>query len=214
MDFSVINQAPTRYSGLQGANLRGEPLAGPQGAVQAASAPASADGVTQAQAARDVTDRPSAQQVGQLTDEEQKQVDELKARDREVRAHEQAHKTVGGRYAGAISYDYQRGPDGRDYAVGGSVPIDVSPENDPEDTIAKMRVVIKAALAPAEPSAADRAVAAAAQRQLFNAQADLSIERAAERRADNESESGRASALVAIYAQANEDNASSLQITA
>ncbi|MEM9285354.1 MAG: putative metalloprotease CJM1_0395 family protein [Pseudomonadota bacterium] len=214
MDFSVTTQAPTRYSGLQGANLRGEPPAGPQGAVQAASAPASADGVTQAQALNDVSSRQSPQTPGQLTEEEQRQVEELKARDREVRAHEQAHKTVGGRYAGAISYDYQRGPDGRDYAVGGSVPIDVSPENDPEDTIAKMRVVIKAALAPAEPSAADRAVAAAAQRQLFNAQADLSIERAAERRAKEEDESGRVSAVIAIYAQAKEESGSSLQITA
>ena len=210
----MTNQAPTRFSGSQGANLRGEPLAGPQGAVQAASAPASADGVTQAGAINLVANETPSLQTGELTEEEQKQVEELKARDREVRAHEQAHKAVGGQYAGAISYDYQRGPDGQDYAVGGSVPIDVSPENDPEDTVAKMRVVIKAALAPAEPSAADRAIAAAAQRQLLNAQADISVERAAERREQEESGSSRASAVVAIYAQANEDNPSSLQITA
>ncbi|MEM7739492.1 MAG: putative metalloprotease CJM1_0395 family protein [Pseudomonadota bacterium] len=210
----MTTQAPTRYSGPQGANLRGEPPAGPQGAVQAASAPASSAGVSQAQAPSDVANRPKTQQVGQLTDEEQKQVDELKARDREVRAHEQAHKTVAGRYAGAISYDFQRGPDGRDYAVGGSVPIDVSPEGEPEDTISKMRIVIKAALAPAEPSAADRAVAAAAQRQLLNAQAELAVERAVERREGEQADSGRVSAAIAVYAQANDDEASSLQITA
>ncbi len=210
----MTNQAPTRFSGSLGANLRGEPPAGPQGAVQAASAPASVDGVTQAGAINVVANETSSLQTGELTEEEQKQVEELKARDREVRAHEQAHKAVGGQYAGAISYDYQRGPDGQDYAVGGSVPIDVSPENDPEDTVAKMRVVIKAALAPAEPSAADRAIAAAAQRQLLNAQADISVERAAERREQEENGSSRASAVVAIYAQANEDNPSSLQITA
>lgn len=36
------------------------------------------------------------------------QLTELKARDREVRAHEAAHQAVGGQYAGAISYVYQR----------------------------------------------------------------------------------------------------------
>ena len=214
MDFSVTTPAPTRYSGTSGANLRGEPFAGPQGAIEAASAPSSADGVTQAQAVSEIDDRAESQRPGQLTDAEQKVVEELKARDREVRAHEQAHKNVGGRYAGAISYDFQRGPDGQNYAVGGSVPIDVSPENDPEDTISKMRIVIKAALAPAEPSAADRAVATAAQRQLFNAQAQLNVERAAERKSQDEADSGRVSAAIAIYAQADEENGSRLQITA
>ena len=109
---------------------------------------------------------------GQLSSEEEKMVQDLKARDREVRAHEQAHKAVGGRYAGAISYSYQRGPDGGQYAIGGEVPIDMSPEATPEETIAKMRVVIAAALAPAEPSGADRSVAQAAQGQLVQAQAD------------------------------------------
>ena len=117
---------------------------------------------------------------GQLSPEEREVVDELRARDREVRAHEQAHKNVGGRYAGAISYDYQKGPDGQQYAVGGAVPIDVSPEATPEATIAKMRVVIAAALAPAEPSPQDRAVAATAQSQLVQASADARAEDRAE----------------------------------
>ena len=117
---------------------------------------------------------------GQLSPEEREVVDELRARDREVRAHEQAHKNVGGRYAGAISYDYQKGPDGQQYAVGGAVPIVVSPEATPEATIAKMRVVIAAALAPAEPSPQDRAVAATAQSQLVQASADARAEDRAE----------------------------------
>jgi hypothetical protein len=79
-----------------------------------------------------------------------------------VRRHEQAHKAAGGRYAGAISYEYSRGPDGKRYAVGGEVGIDISPERDPAATIAKMRQVKAAALAPADPSAQDRAVAAEA----------------------------------------------------
>ncbi|MEM1396428.1 MAG: putative metalloprotease CJM1_0395 family protein [Pseudomonadota bacterium] len=110
----------------------------------------------------------------QLTEEEQRIVAQMKARDREVRAHEQAHKAVGGRYAGAISYDFTKGPDGQQYAVGGEVPIDVAPvKGDPRETIAKMEVVIAAALAPVEPSAQDRAVARQAQATKQEALAQL-----------------------------------------
>ncbi|MBU2091178.1 MAG: hypothetical protein KKB63_11510 [Alphaproteobacteria bacterium] len=109
-----------------------------------------------------------------LTEEEQKVVDELKKRDREVRAHEQAHAAVGGAYAGQPTYEYEDGPDGNRYAVGGSVSIDTSPiSGDPEATIRKMEVVKRAALAPAEPSPQDRAVAAAADRALQQASAEL-----------------------------------------
>ena len=114
----------------------------------------------------------------ELTEEETAQVEKLRARDREVRTHEQAHKSAGGRYAGAISYDYQTGPDGKRYAVGGSVPIDVSPvPNDPEATIQKMDQVQRAALAPAEPSGADRRVAAQASRTRAEARAELAAQR-------------------------------------
>lgn len=65
----------------------------------------------------------------ELTEEEQKIVDELKQTDQEVRAHEQAHKNVAGPYAGAISYETVTGPDGREYAVAGEVQIDVSPNS-------------------------------------------------------------------------------------
>jgi len=113
-----------------------------------------------------------------LSKEEQAQVAKLKARDAEVRAHEQAHKNVGGQYAGAISYEFQKGPDGRSYAVGGEVPIDASEiAGDPEATIEKMRIVKAAALAPAEPSAQDRKVAALADAQMMKAQAELNTQR-------------------------------------
>lgn len=105
---------------------------------------------------------------------EQREVRELQTRDQEVRTHEQAHATVGGRYAGAPSYEYQQGPDGKRYAVGGEVQIDVAPiPGDPAATIQKMQQVKAAALAPAEPSAADRSVASAAQQRLIAAQAEL-----------------------------------------
>ncbi len=112
-----------------------------------------------------------------LTPEQLKTLSELKARDREVRAHEAAHQAVGGQYTGAISYVYQRGPDGAQYAVGGEVSIDTSPvAGDPEATIDKMRTVRAAALAPAEPSAQDRAVAAQAMQIMLQAQAERASE--------------------------------------
>ncbi len=52
-----------------------------------------------------------------LTEEEKAEVADLKRRDAEIRRHEQAHANAGGPYAGAPSYTYARGPDGRSYAV-------------------------------------------------------------------------------------------------
>lgn len=122
----------------------------------------------------------------QLTEEEQKQIDELKARDREVKTHEQAHIAAGGSYVkGGATYDYQTGPDGKQYAVGGSVNIDTSPvDGDPEATIAKAQVVIKAALAPAEPSGQDQKVASAARQMMNEARKELTSQNNTEINAD------------------------------
>lgn len=124
--------------------------------------------------------QPDAQANAQALDSAQlKQLSELKARDREVRAHEAAHQAVGGQYAGAISYVYERGPDGAQYAVGGEVAIDTSPVGgDPQATIEKMRTVRAAALAPAEPSPQDRAVAAQAMQTMLQAQSELAADSA------------------------------------
>lgn len=113
-------------------------------------------------------------QQKQAEQQEQKQIQELKSRDQEVRQHEQAHAAAGGRYAGSPSYSYEQGPDGKQYAVGGEVPIDVSPvAGDPQATVQKMQQVRSAALAPAEPSAADRRIAAEAAQTQIQAQAEL-----------------------------------------
>lgn len=110
----------------------------------------------------------------ELSEEEQKQVAELRQRDAEVRAHEAAHRAAGGQHAGGVSYTFQTGPDGKRYAVGGEVPIDVSPvKGDPEATIRKMQQVRQAALAPAQPSSADRQVAAKAAQLEQKARAEL-----------------------------------------
>jgi ribosomal protein L11 len=102
--------------------------------------------------------------VAQLSSEELQQVAELKSRDREVRSHEMAHMMVGGNLVRkGASYQYQTGPDGQRYAVGGEVSIDSSAvSGDPSATIRKMEQVKRAAMAPAEPSGQDRAVASAA----------------------------------------------------
>ena len=116
--------------------------------------------------------------VSALSEEEQQQVDKLKARDREVRAHEQAHiAAAGGASVSGPSFSYQQGPDGQRYAVGGHVNIDVSPGRTPEDTLRKARAVERAALAPADPSGQDQAVAAQARQLALQAQAEQAAAR-------------------------------------
>ena len=99
-----------------------------------------------------------------MTAKEQDQVEEFKQRDRTVRAHEQAHLAAAGQVArGGPSFSYQRGPDGRQYAVGGEVPMELNPvPGDPQATIQKALSIHRAALAPADPSSADRQIAARA----------------------------------------------------
>ncbi len=109
-----------------------------------------------------------------LTPEALKLIDQLKARDTEVRQHEQAHlATAGGLAVSGASYTYQRGPNGVSYAIGGEVHIDTSPGGTPEETIARARTIQAAALAPADPSGADRSVAAQAQQMETQARAEL-----------------------------------------
>ncbi len=145
----------------------------------------------------------------ELTEEEEKQVQELKKRDLEVKAHEQAHATVGGSYASAPSYEYTVGPDGKRYATSGEVQIDASAVGDnPEATIRKMDIVIRAALAPADPSSQDLQVAKQAQATRAKAQSELQKKRLEEQKgSDSESKGGQSSAvrLVAEEAYNNAD---------
>jgi len=114
-----------------------------------------------------------------LTEEEEKQVRELSQRDREVRTHEAAHKAAAGQYAkGSPTYEYQSGPDGKNYAVGGEVQIDTSTvRGDPEASLQKANRIQAAATAPADPSSQDRAVAAQAAAMAANAQAEIAESR-------------------------------------
>lgn len=121
----------------------------------------------------------------ELTEEEQKQVAEMKKRDREVRAHEQAHLAAAGSLAmGGATYEYEVGPDGKRYAVAGSVSIDTKEvPNNPEATLQKARKIQRAALAPQDPSPQDRRVAAEAKQMELKAQQEIQADRAESLRA-------------------------------
>ncbi|PUA28602.1 MAG: catalase [Cellvibrio sp. 79] len=122
---------------------------------------------------------------------EQDQIQELAARDREVRSHEQAHAAAAGQYGSSPTYSFVRGPDGVSYAVGGSVDVDTSPiPGDPEATLRKAQQLRRAANAPAEPSAQDGRVAAAAAKMELDARAELRAKDTAEAGEENSLRSG------------------------
>ncbi|HBZ93950.1 MULTISPECIES: putative metalloprotease CJM1_0395 family protein [unclassified Pseudomonas] len=185
--------------------------------ARADQAPVAAPQEQQADSAaseREEADRePAASPAGkpELSPEEQRQqqleVTELVQRDREVRTHEQAHAAVGGQYAGSPTYSFKRGPDGQRYAVSGEVSIDTAPvPNDPEATLRKMEVVLRAALAPIEPSPQDLRVAALAQAQAAQARVELAELRSEEASDAVEQRKARAEAR-----QADESTAEPLQ---
>lgn len=132
----------------------------------------------------------------QLNEAELALVRELKQRDLKVRQHEMAHLVASGGLAqGGPSFSYQRGPDGQNYAIGGHVSIDTSPGKTPEETLQKAQTVMAAALAPADPSGQDLAVAAKASQMAVKARTELTQQQAAERsdlgRRDQDTPAGR-----------------------
>lgn len=114
-----------------------------------------------------------------LSADAQRQVEKLKKIDQEVRNHEAAHMAAGaGLVRGGASFSYQRGPDGRNYAVGGEVSIDTSAvPGDPSATLRKAQQIKAAALAPQNPSPQDRTVAASADSMAAQAGQELAAQR-------------------------------------
>jgi len=105
---------------------------------------------------------------------EAQMLQKLTARDQEVRQHEAAHVAMAGQYAGAPTYTYQRGPDGKAYAVGGEVSLDMAKiSGDPQATLQKAQTIRAAALAPAQPSSQDRQVASRASQMAAQARQEL-----------------------------------------
>ena len=126
--------------------------------------------------------RASTEQQQEQEQEEQRVIAQLAQRDREVRAHEQAHTAVGGTLAGSPVYRFQRGPDGVSYAVSGEVSISTGQvAGNPEATLQNSRRVRQAALAPADPSPQDRQVAVEAARIEQQAIQDIVNQAADER---------------------------------
>jgi hypothetical protein len=112
--------------------------------------------------------------VEALSESEKQQLEALKQRDQEVRAHERAHlSAAGGHAVSGANFTYQTGPDGKRYAVGGEVSIDISPESSPEATLQKALIIQRAALAPAEPSTQDRRIAMEAEAMAVEARGDI-----------------------------------------
>jgi hypothetical protein len=109
---------------------------------------------------------PAEGPLKKLTPEEEAQVRQLAQRDLEVRTHEQAHVAASGGLAGAPSYEYQTGPDGRRYAVGGEVSIRRGGSSNTEQALREAEAVKRGALAPAQPSGQDMAVAARAEADI------------------------------------------------
>lgn len=127
-------------------------------------------------------------------------VQELEARDREVRAHEAAHLAVGGRYViSGPSYTYQQGPDGHSYAVGGEVELDISAEAKPEATLDKAETVGRAALAPVDPSIQDRMVASRADQLATQARLEIARENREMMQADQQSARSEKSRQIQVF---------------
>ncbi|MCJ8293597.1 MAG: hypothetical protein MJK15_04250 [Colwellia sp.] len=113
-------------------------------------------------------------EASQQTLADEKIISQLQQRDKEVKAHELAHATIGGSATGSPTYTFKMGPDGKKYAVGGEVAVDLSSvAGDPQATIMKMQKVHAAALAPANPSTQDTRVAASAVQKILEAQSEI-----------------------------------------
>lgn len=128
----------------------------------------------------DARAKANAQREAQAMAREAMEVRQLEARQEEVHAHERAHAAVGGQYARSPNFEYEVGPDGKRYATGGEVSIDIAPvHGNARATINKMQQVYAAAMAPVNPSQADLMVAAEALRKINTAKESLVEERQA-----------------------------------
>lgn len=139
------------------------------------------------------------------TPDELRQLQALKSRDQEVRAHEAAHLAAGASIArGGMTFTFQRGPDGVLYAVGGEVSIDTGREPTPEATLQKAEIIRRAALAPAEPSPQDRSIAARATQMAAQARIEIAQQVAAG--AEQDPLSMRRTTALASYHQGQRDD--------
>ena len=130
------------------------------------------------QAQREADEAMAVQSGEVLSPDEEWYVRDLQARDAEVRNHEAAPVAAAAGHAGTPRYTTEVGPDGRQYAVGGSVSIDLSGAGSPEATADKMRTIKAAASAVSTMSGADMRVASTADRAMHKAQQQAHRKRA------------------------------------
>lgn len=173
------------------------------GSVSATLGSTSGIGLNDAMPRKDVPTDDKSQFANQTSvngesriDNQQKRIEELKRIDSLVRSHESAHATAAGGLAQGTSFNMTTGPDGKQYATGGEVRIDISPvSGNPLATIAKMQVVRRAALAPMYPSGQDRAVAAVAAAAEAQARTELA-ETSSPRQVKRRMSAGEQSSLI------------------
>jgi len=180
----IVSTLPEEYLGGVDARLPAEQAHGTQAAAPGQPPDSKVGGIGQGDKveisaqgralAKSGIQTPKAKDGSELTPEQQIEVHELAETDRKVRVHEQTHVSVGGSLVrGGPNYKYETGPDGKRYAIGGEVDIDTSPvKGDPDATIRKAVRIVAAALAPAEPSGQDRAIASRAQNMAGEAQVE------------------------------------------
>ena len=88
----------------------------------------------------------------------QRVLNKFKNKDSEVKTHEQTHAS-GTTTTSAINYNYQVGPDGKLYAIGGSVRFDTSIPKDPQSAKVKMDQLQSASSSVSSLSGADASIA-------------------------------------------------------
>lgn len=88
-------------------------------------------------------------------------LEKFKSTDRQIRSHEQVHATIG-QTTTPKSYNYAQGPEGKMYAVSGSVRLDTSIPQDPKAAQFKLDQIARAASGPADSSGGDNMIVTAA----------------------------------------------------
>lgn len=169
---SISISAPESAEGAPTGSAQSRAAADPSDADLSASAtgsdtsssPAADSGLRREQRVNSSAAAAEAEQQ-EIAQQEAALITELSALDREVRTHEQAHQAAGGALAGAAQYSYEVGPDGRRYAVAGEVSIQAPVSSgDAAQDLTDAQTILRAALAPSDPSTQDLQVAAAARR--------------------------------------------------
>jgi hypothetical protein len=101
---------------------------------------------------------------------QQQQIQQLKQRDAEVRQHEAKHTSNPELIAvGAPKYTYVIGPDGKAYAVGGSVTVSTGKPRNAEDAMRKAMALKSSAMGVGEPSTQDMGAAISANTMIQQA---------------------------------------------